>query len=180
MAEENKFHRTLKFPFEIEFPEFPEKVHKPNYTAEQGCFDQKLQEFHNDLGMFVKKTQYFITEPYSEMGIHADTARDQNLTKINFTWGSPDSYFYWWECKENSYGYNKFGIPTNNESNCEIIWNESITEPCLVNVGYFHSIWNPTETPRKTISIFIIDIDKGDGLDFYDALEKYKDYIVEK
>jgi hypothetical protein len=60
------------------------------------------------------------------------------------------------------------------------LFEAEINKPSLVNIGMFHSTWNPTEEGRWTLSLPLINADSETRLVWSEALDKLHGYISMK
>lgn len=69
-----------------------------------------------------------------------------------------------------------------NTEDCVQVWEAHTNRPSLLNVGQLHSTWCPDTEGRWTICFVpaIITPQKQKWIQWYDALEVFKDYIVEE
>lgn len=65
---------------------------------------------------------------------------------------------------------------------CTKVWEANTNKPSLLNVGQLHSTWCPDTEGRWTICFVpaIITKQQQEWIQWYDALEVFKDYIVEE
>lgn len=71
----------------------------------------------------------------------------------------------------------EFYVETAKLSESEMIWEANTNRPSLVNAGIMHGTYNPSNTGRWTLSYVLRRIN-GEQLDFYEALEIFKDEII--
>jgi len=136
----------------------------------------------DSLGLWSIHTEAFYTAPNDKIFIHCDTPEIDNHVKINFTWGSELSTTRWWKLKEGSeYQTSNVkdggGILLAQEKDCDLLYEQVINKPSLLNVGILHSTYNPTNEGRWTLSLVIAEKEKQELLRWNDALVFLKKYI---
>ena len=131
-----------------------------------------------------------------KIDIHSDTKTICNATKINFTWGPDNSVTRWWQVKDESFlilnrsnneekvrgidldidlSYALFA----KEENCELVHEQVINRPSLMNIGQLHSTYNPhPEQDRWTLCFTLLKPNK-EFLQFEEALKIFKDFVYE-
>jgi hypothetical protein len=129
--------------------------------------------------------------------LHNDTSTISNAVKINFTWGPDNSVTRWWHVKQPE--YLKPVKPDNShiliaglvpdivvtdaysarEEDCELVHEQVINRPSLMNIGQLHSTFNPNMTEdRWTLCFTLLKLDNT-HLQFEEAVQIFKDYIHE-
>jgi hypothetical protein len=202
----NIYHRYLKLPFEypkpdthfIKVKDYTASLH-PKYVYSK--FIDWASSYNCKLSNVV---ELFYTAPGGgKIQIHNDTGilpGKADVAKINFTWGSTDSFLKWWQVSDQSKIikiYHDAGsaanesISDNNivpdiqiqaglialESDATLIYQAVIDRPSLINAGQFHSTFNPSpDMGRWTLSFVPLTLD-GNILLFSQALEIFKDCI---
>lgn len=179
----NRFHRYLNLPFEIVKPDFC------NY--EPSDFYQKIHDYtnvyvsmlHHELGLITKHVDLIYTEPGGKVPVHVDGPELDDHVKINKTWGPKEGVIRWWSPKEyfthqldNSYNQTLVA----REEDSEFLYEVNTNHTSLINVGKFHSTYNPTNQGRWTLSFIPGKKNTNENVSWDEALEIYKDYIVEK
>ncbi len=146
--------------------------------------DKNLNEFLNKLNLGIRHAEVFHTPANGEIGIHSDTGSpDLAWTKINWVFGKPGHKTIWWEVKDrnkelklqnlhNGPDY----IPYEKEE-CFPIYEQEINSVCLINAGVPHSVSNPTDQSRWTLSYTIFDKKNNCILEYKDALEIFKNFM---
>jgi hypothetical protein len=111
----------------------------------------------------VIKCRFFITAPYSKLGIHVDVDLNKNAYALNIPIfvDTKDHFMNWYEydgeikTKQTS-TYNKSTSPAEPE---KAVLKKSLTlvEPAFVQVGVFHGVLNKSPLPRVILSIRFSD-----------------------
>ena len=155
-----KFHRYLNLPFEVDKPLFfrndPDRIQ--HVTLKEKFIPKKVREWLDSLGFEVLHTEAFFTAPHDKIFIHCDSPTFDDHVKINFTWEDENSYTRWWNIKEEKFlknGGTEYGadILVADEHHCEMIYEQVINKPSLLNVGRLHSTYNPSDLGRWTLCI---------------------------
>lgn len=190
---ENIYHRYLNLPFEIEPPLSFISLYakKPDLRRFPGCYDDKVQDFHESLGLDVLETTLVYTPPNSNFPVHSD---DYNIgdrfVKLNISWGgSKDSRICFWHAKktykhepENLKDVN-YPLEQANKKDCIFMWSANAGHPGIFNSSRLHSVYNPGNQGRWTAAFLIglnsLKLTPDEKLiDWYTALEYYKEYLV--
>lgn len=201
----NIYHRYLNLPFTYPKPEIFNSGSK-NYTT---LIDQKyiyipFLEWVGGFGLTVSNVlEGFYTPPNGgRVPLHSDTSTmpgDNDICKLNFTWGSLDSTTQWFKIKDdskikkhyldkadaNQKFYNAGIIPDidityvlfANHEDAELVHEVVIDRPSLLNISQLHSTWNPSPTEHRWTLCFTL-LENKKLLSFDRALEIFKDYIV--
>jgi len=178
------YHKYLNLPFDVSKPD----KFKDGKKNEQLFFDNTIIPKHvlewlDSLGLRSIHTEAFYTAPNDKIFIHCDTPEIDNHVKINFTWGPNESTTRWWKLKEGK-DYKRSnvedggGILLAQEADCDLLYEQVINKPSLINAGVLHSTYNPTVEGRWTLSLVISEKEKEELLHWNDALVFLKDYIV--
>jgi hypothetical protein len=172
---------------QIVFSDIPESGVKVNFI-QKTLLDQKLLDLLNQHDIDVCSTQVFYILPGKKIPIHIDAPDDRNnldnQCKLNFVYSKKGSVMQWWKVKNPGkplivaelFPDEKY-IPFLTED-CEMVWEEQIGFPSLVNVGQPHSIDNCTNEPRLTLSLLLRDLKKSQPLQWNDAVEIFKNFVV--
>lgn len=194
----NIYHRYLNLPFEITKPpicNIPLKELKHQDIPYH--VDENMSNFLQKLNLRVANTEVFFTPGGGKLPIHIDDWKMDNHVKINISYGPPEGTTRWWkslkfnnekEYKDGGYDISShYNIHYENftdrhhrsiwlkEEDCELIYEASTNKPSLVNVGTFHSSYNPTNIGRWTLC-FVIGT-QDDYLYWDDAVKVFQDYI---
>lgn len=197
----NIFHRYIKLPFEIEKPPICNlKLKQLKHQDIPYHKDGKMINFLAKLGLNILNTEVFYTPGNKSLPIHIDNSELDNHVKINISYGPPEGATRWWkplnfdhkkeyneqfdnkldeEGKKDLVGLKDTYLQHRSirleEEECELLYEANTDKPSLVNVGAFHSSYNPTDEGRWTLC-FVIG--KGKKYLYWDdAMEIFKDYI---
>lgn len=200
----NRYHRYLDLPFELKKPPICE-------TTPEGLFHQDLSEwFDPQLNKFLlpfnilpNNVEVFYTPGGKSLPIHVDDWMRDDHTKINISWGPEEGITRWWEAPnfnsdeeyDSSYNsvkdldaskYENFSDRHHKsiilkEEDCNIVYEANTNRPSLVNVGTFHSSYNPTDVGRWTLCFVLgsLSLEWGERLIWEDAIKLFKDHIIE-
>ena len=202
----NMYHRYLKIPFEhikpVCFSEQPSKMRGTNWHEEvitQEHWDIRFVEWLNNYNLKPSNIcEAFYNSPSGGgLPIHNDTPDISNSVNINFTWGPLTSTTRWWQLKNGSSF--EIELPENThiteqkinpdvnikqylrarEEECDLMYEQVIHTPSLMNVGQLHNTHNPdTKMGRWTLSYIILKSDNT-HLQFEEALKIFKDVAYE-
>jgi hypothetical protein len=188
----NIYHRYLNLPFTYPKPErFNHSV--DNYNV---LIDAK--EIHGPFKEWIQS--HGLTIP-----LHADTGYqrpgDNDICKLNFTWGPLDSTTRWYKVKDDSKLINhKFGKDASNKKfydigiepdidishiwiaeweDVDLVYEAVIDRPSLLNISQLHSTWNPSPTEHRWTLCFTL-LENKQPLTFNRALEIFGDYMEVK
>ena len=205
----NMYHRYLKIPFAhikpVCFSEQPSKMRGTNWHEEvitQEHWDIRFVEWLNNYNLKPSNIcEAFYNSPSGGgLPIHNDTPDISNAVNINFTWGPLTSTTRWWKIKNESLiqlekdntEYHKEylkGISADipqykflhaDEKECDLVYEQVINKPSLMNVGQLHSTYNPHFSEcRWTLSYHILSQKDGRHIQFDEALEIFKDVAYE-
>jgi hypothetical protein len=187
---ENIYHRYLDIPINPGIDLFARTDYDPMYyrhiKIEVAELNPELVSWFEKLDIKFYWFEAFYTPPYGgKIPIHTDTPEVCDVVKVNWTYGAPKSKLIWWEPKDEKYintFQTEFGSPylTAEEKHCRRLFEVEINKPSLVNIGAFHSTWNPTEEGRWTLSLPLMNANGDTRLVWADALDKLHDHISEK
>ena len=188
----NPYHYYLNLPFEIQ---------KPNIFIEQHTvvkheilpFDlpeaQVMLEFLKQLNLDCHNLEYFYTPPNSgKISIHSDNFLDE-MTKINVTWGPESGVVRWWNCPSyktlklesgttdfgESDSYHEVYVAEEDEST--LVHEASTNKISMLNVGKFHSTYNPGTEGRYTLCFALRQTGATTKLQWPQAEIVFKDYL---
>lgn len=177
---QNIFHRYLTLPFEIEKPNFCNYPPDEFYKKIHDYYDEKMYKFHEYLGLYVKHVDLIYTEPGSKIPMHVDGPMIDDHVKINKTWGPDEGVMRWWNPKnyfthqlDNSY----YKTLVAYEEESELLFEVNTNKTSLVNVGRFHTTYNPSSQGRWTLSFIPAKKSNKENVVWHEALEIYKEYI---
>ena len=194
----NIFHRYINLPFEITKPPICNlKLKQLKHQHIPYHKDSVMDNFLSKLGLSVLNTEVFYTPGGKSLPIHIDGPELDNHVKINISYGPPEGTTRWFkapnidikellkdqfeniEPNQNLEGiagtYIEHKSITVEEKDCNMVYEANTDKPSLVNVGAFHSSYNPTDEGRWTLSFVIGKNNKY--LCWDDAIEIFKDYI---
>lgn len=186
---ENIFHRFIKVPYEPGIDLFARTDYDPMFYRHVKVEDQdvnpELVKWFENLGIKFYWFEAFYTPPYGgAIPIHTDTPELCDVVKLNWTYGAPGSKLLWWEPKKEKYVdsfQTEFGAPylTIKERHARKLFEVEVKKPSLVNIGMFHSTYNPTEEGRWTLSLPLMKED-GTRLVWNEAVEILRDHFDEE
>lgn len=167
--------------------------------------NDKIEFWFNNLGITTKWIEVFYTPPGDKGVIHSDNTIGAEWTKLIFQYGALGSTMRWWKSnnvfdvstsiEDNSKSLmTNFGICNEDgdridnhyhgrvlvtkEESSEIIYETSVFNPSLINAGILHSSYNPTDERRFTITISLYHMDTMKRVEWDDAVQIFKKYIV--
>ena len=149
--------------------------------------DNNLVQFLDKLGIVILHPEIFYTPPQLGINIHVDgTVVDANaICKLNWVFGAPGSYMTWWKLKDPNTQLNRHKTQIGTEyllfdqHDCEVVWQQEIHQPTLINAGIPHNMHNPTEEARWCVSYALGDKDTKQLLRWDDAVIRFSNYIKE-
>lgn len=179
------YHRYLNLPFTIDKPESFKELKENDYVImkDNSIIPSMVVDWLDTFGLFSIHTEAFFTAPNDSIDIHCDTPEIDNHVKINFTWGPSNSTTRWWKLKEGR-AYKPWsskdggGILLAKEHDCDLLYEQVIDKPSLINVGMLHSTFNPTNEGRWTLCLVPCQKGADHLLHWDDAVKIFKDYIV--
>lgn len=201
---ENFYHRYLNLPFTYPKPEIFNEGSK-NYTSliDQKYIHAPFQEWIESFGLTISNVlEGFYTPPNGgRVPLHSDTAYmpgDNDICKLNFTWGPLNSTTQWYKIKDeskikkhyldeadaNQKFYNAGIVPDIDISyvlfadhkDADLVHEVVIDRPSLLNISQLHSTWNPSPTEHRWTLCFTL-LEQGKPLTFERATEIFKEYI---
>ena len=200
MSNQNYYHRYLQLPFTIKKPNcFKTLDHAEMILVDQQYVDTRVIDWIQLHGVKVSNLMEGFYTPTNggKIPMHNDTPTLCNATKINFTWGPDNSVTRWWCVKQPEYlkpvkpdnrHISTAGLVpdivvtdayTAREEDCELVHEQVINKPSLMNIGQLHSTYNPNMTEdRWTLCFTLLKLD-GTHLQFEEAVQIFKDYIHE-
>jgi hypothetical protein len=184
--EENIFQKFLDLPVSpgvdlfSAFPDSPET--SKHIQVPSSLLNKEFLEFFAQYDIRPDQWEAFYTAPFGKIWIHTDTAGFSDACKINWTWGDPLSKTVWWGPKDP----NKlesivtdFGVTylRTDESNCNLLFKQTMTKPSIVQVGILHSTDNPTPTGRWTLCLPLVYPDSQERFQWVDTLKMFNNYL---
>jgi len=184
---ENVYHRFLDIPIDPEIDLFEREDYETllyrHVTVDPADVNPKLVEWFEKIGIKFHLFEAFYTPPYGgKIPVHTDTTEICDVAKVNWTFGAPGSKLIWWKAKDTKY-INKFHTEFGNEyltaeqKNCKRLFEAEIKKPSLVNIGQFHSTYNPTDEGRWTLSLPLVTLDDTRRLTWDEAVELLQDHF---
>lgn len=184
---ENKYHRYLDLPIDPKVNLFDRTDYDPMFyrhvQVDKEDINPDVVEWFESIGIHFYWFEAFYTPPFGgKIPIHTDTPELCDVVKINWTYGAPGSKLLWWEAKDDKYidsFQTEFGAPylTIKEKHARKLYEAEISKPSLVNIGHFHSTYNPTDEGRWTLSLPLMHKDECTRLDWNEALSILEKYI---
>jgi hypothetical protein len=185
----NNYCNQLKFNFDLDLT--PLYNIQKEYTKTDRVSVLNVDEIDNNLASFLQNldlkichAEVFHTPAFGEIKIHSDTGRsDITWTKINWVFGPSGHRTRWWRIKDPNKEIQM--RPLHNgpdyifyeDEDCELAYEKEITGGWLFNAGIPHSVWNPTDQSRWTLSYTLYDLKQDRILEYNDALEIFKNYL---
>ena len=182
----NKFckHLNLEFDFNLSVvDQFKTSVSHSAKSFRLNEIDSNVYNFLNSLNIITAPPACFYTPPGADRGLpHVDSMELNNMVKLNYIIGGKNTVMQWFKFNGNNKniihqhnglgsGYLKF-----DQSMCELIWEEEIKGPCLVNAGIPHNVKNRSDTDRWSISYTLFDLNNN-HLQWSDAEQIFKNYF---
>ena len=197
----NNYHRYLKLPFEYLKPKcFNKSYNHPNmiYVLSESIDNSIIKWIESfDLKVSNVIEGFYTPANGGKLPMHNDTPTISNATKINFTWGPDNSVTRWWKVKDESHlipihpdnsQIEAAGIVPDivihsafhaKEENCELVHEQVINKPSLMNIGQLHSTYNPDMTEDRWTLCFTLLHPNGDHVEFEEALKIFGSFIDE-
>ena len=187
---ENVYHRYLDIPIQPGIDLFSRTDYDPMYyrhiKVEGEEINPELVSWFEKFNIQFYWFEAFYTPPYGgKIPIHTDTSTVCDVVKVNWTYGAPNSKLIWWEPKHEKHidtFQTEFGAQylTAEEKHCRHVYEVEINKPSLVNIGQFHSTWNPSTEGRWTLSLPLIDKTTSNRISWKDAVERFKGYFIDE
>lgn len=184
---ENIYHRFLDIPMDPGVNLFDRTDYHPMFhqhiKLDKSEINTELVDWFEKLGITFSWFEAFYTPPLGgKLPIHTDTAEVSDVVKVNWTYGAPNSKLIWWEPKDEKYvtSYQTdFGTQylTAKEKHCKKLFEVKVKKPSLVNIGLFHSTYNPTLEGRWTLSLPLMDETGTKRLVWSEAVEKLQPFF---
>jgi hypothetical protein len=183
----NTYHRFLDIPVDPNVDLFSRTDYDPmNYChvrVDQNQINPELISWFNSIGITFDWFEGFYTPPNGgKLPVHTDTPNVCNVVKINWTYGAPNSKLIWWKPNDEKliktvktdFGQEYLTIE---EEHCTKLFEVAVKKPSLVNIGLFHSTYNPSPEGRWTLSLRLMSLDSTSRLTWDEAIEKLKIYF---
>lgn len=184
---ENIYHRFLDIPVDPGVNLFNRTDYDPMFyrhvKLDKEEINPELVKWFERLGINFYWFEAFYTPPFGgKIPIHTDTPEVCDVVKVNWTYGAPGSKLLWWEPKDPKYVdsfHTEFGAQylTAKEKHCRKIFEVEVKKPSLVNIGAFHSTYNPTEEGRWTLSLPLMDSSGTRRLVWREAVEQLQGHF---
>lgn len=178
---EHKCFRYIKLPFEMNFkdPEFNGKYHI-TYPRENIV---ELEQWVDQFGLRIGFSEVFKKYPGYNYpnALHLDGYEFNNHVKLNFIINPGKSTMAWWRIKPGRQ-YKDLttvvgtGYYWAQKEDCDLVVEENLIKPALVNAGMLHSIEN-IDTERICFSFMLKYKNNNQKLLWDQAMEIFKDYI---
>jgi hypothetical protein len=185
---ENIYHRYLEIPVSPGIDLFARTDYDPAVIGHLGIdhseVNPALVEWLAKFNMCPMMFEAFYTPPNGgKIYIHIDTATVSDAVKINWTYGAPGGRIVWWQPKHIDKVKSletEFGQPylTVNEDDCTKVYEADTNKPSLIQVGTWHSTWNPSDEGRWTFSLPLQDIATEQRITWADANKRFKGIIL--
>ena len=188
----NPYHYYLKLPFEIQKPSMFSQQHavaKHEVLPLDLPEAQQMIEFLTQFDIECKELEYFYTPPDGgKIFIHSDNRLD-NMTKFNLTWGPESGVVRWWSCPnyrllnigagDSEYGETDTGhsVFVADEEDSTMEYEANTDRISMLNVGKFHSTYNPGTTGRYTLCFILSYKGTTNRLQWNDAVNIFKAYL---
>lgn len=173
--------RYIKLPFEMSFiePEFNGKDHI-QYPREN---IRQLEEWARSHRLTIGFSEVFKKYPGYDYpnALHLDGYKFDDHVKINFVVNPGKSTMAWWRIKPGKQYRNLTTIVGTGyywapKEECDLVVEENLTKPALVNAGMLHSVEN-IDTERLCFSFMLINNKTRDRLLWNDAMIILKDVL---
>jgi hypothetical protein len=197
----NNYHRYLKLPFEYLKPRcFNKSYDHPNmiYVLPESIDNSVIKWIESfDLKVSNLIEGFYTPTNGGKIPLHNDTSTISNAVKINFTWGPDNSVTRWWHVKQpeylkpvkpdNSHISTAGVVPdivvtdaySAREEDCDLVHEQVINKPSLMNIGQLHSTYNPDMTEDRWTLCFNLLHPNGRHVEFEEALEIFESFIDE-
>ena len=184
------YHRYLNLPFNVDKPlSFVDRDSTDYIDLENDIIPSIMVNWLDEHGLHPIGAGAVYTAPNQKMIIHCDTLEPGNHVNINFTWGSKHSKTRWWKLKpgkeytvvhvSDDNVVDGDGMLTAKEDDCELLFEQTIDRPSMINAGILHSTYNPTNESRWTLSVVLGYKDRPKKLlQWDDAFKIFENYII--
>jgi hypothetical protein len=189
----NQYHYYLNFPVEIQKPSMFQIEHDlPKHEMLSMDLPEAIPmiKFINQFdNIECENLEYFYTPANGgKILIHSDNELDQ-MTKFNITWGPEEGVVQWWNCStyntlntesgQTTYGASdtEHSVYIAEEKDSTKVYEANTNKLSMVNVGVFHSTYNPGSLGRYTLCFILRYKDSHKRLQWQDAVEIFKEYL---
>jgi hypothetical protein len=190
--DDNIYHRALSIPVSPDPAIIADCMSKWTDGTKRGIIpfeeDHCIDAWLRQVDLCVAFSEAFYTPPGMTLGIHTDGRDGPQSTrcKINWIYGAPGSRMVWFEPIDPDYT----GIDhvTGAGTVSRIFEKHMIRKvldigpasPSLLNVGRPHTVVNHTPHRRWCFSYTIRDLRTGKILQWHDAVERLKEWIIDQ
>ena len=165
---ENIFCKHLNLDFDINLSiidQFKNNVIDRHKTFRIAIVDNNLQNFLKPLNVVTRSPACFYTPPRADRGNHhIDSNQFDNMVKLNYVVNGQNTVMQWFKFN----GSEEHIIRNKNKvgggylafkpEGCELIWEEELKSPCLVNAGIPHNVMNRSDRGRWSVSYALFDL----------------------
>lgn len=146
--------------------------------------DKNLINFLDERNVLIPHAEIFYIPPLRVLPLHIDNDSLGDFCKLNFIFGAQGSLMQWWKPKNpnmplnyhiNSNGTKYIQLEVNE---CELVWQQQVGQPGLVNAGVPHLVINCTNEPRWCMSFSLYDQVNKKLLQWKDALKIFESYTL--
>lgn len=160
-------------------PDFRGKIHV-EYPREH---ISRLEHWANSYGLVIGFSEVFKKFPGYNYpnSLHLDGYKFDDHVKINFVVNAGSSTMAWWKIKP-GFEYRNLTTVVNTgylwapKEECDLIMEENLSRPALVNAGMLHSVEN-IDTERLCFSFMLINKKTRNKLLWDDAMIILKDVL---
>jgi hypothetical protein len=144
--------------------------------------DKNLTNFLNEKNISIPHAEIFYIPPLRVLPLHVDNDSINDFCKLNFIFGAQGSLMQWWKLKDpsRSMNYHTNSIGTRyirvEVSECDLVWQQQVGQPGLVNAGVPHQVINCTNEPRWCMSFSLYDRVNKEILKWKNALKIFESY----
>lgn len=185
-------HAYVKIPFDVKPPAAIMADYKEVRQFKGSIADYNdMQLWLKMLGIRLNHVGLFYIPPGKTLPIHIDKdeVSSEQPVKINITYGDDNTVMQWWQLKsdtrdvesieagwcdsEGNYSVMYKGVRA---EDCDKLYEVNTNRPSLVNVGVFHSAYNPSSIGRWTLCFVLGDLD-GTPLEWDKAVKCLANYL---
>lgn len=200
---ENRYHKYLNLPFEITKHPLCDTVPADMKHFDINPYrDPKIDAWLESLNLVCSHTEVFWTPPGASLPVHADDVTLDDHVKINITYGPIEGKIRWWKSKNtqvvtdtetakkmlndldpntaNDFSEREHTNVLANREDCTLVYEANTNRPSLVNVGQLHDTYSPPTEGRWTLCFVPNKPITMEYIFWDEALEYFKDYIVEE
>jgi hypothetical protein len=166
---ENIFCKHLDLDFNIDLTiieQFKTQVQNKSIVFRIPSIDIGLQNFLKPLDITAQTPACFYTPPNAGRGWHhIDSLQLDNRVKLNYIVGGKNTVMQWFKFN----GHEQHVLKQENELGggylkfypkvCELIWEEELKSPSLINAGIPHNVKNNSNSGRWAISYPLFNLD---------------------